>query len=326
MIDDFEDNQNEYIIDSELSNILQSDDEEYNERIQRSIKSSQYQRIVQKKKILFTRLRKFLRFLITLILIYLAYQLMTSERWYLPEDTISSYRIKRIEIVGNKITPTYKIVNAISNIELPHKPIYMIETDEFINKISTLASVKRVYVKRLWSPAKIVIYIEEREPVLTIAPSSDVQPIAYFSIEGKMVGREYLPLSKEYDPILVLTYGNQNDDYHSWKKEKVLFIRKLVKTIEKISGEKAEYIDMRKPDDVYIKLPSINIRLGELDSNIYNRIKDLKSILSIIQTFENKIKYIDLSWNNAKFLKLGSSEEKNIKGGKRVENSNSTNE
>lgn len=326
MIDDFEDNQNEYIIDSELSNILQSNDEEYNERIQRSIKSSQYQRIVQKKKILFTRLRKFLRFLITLILIYLAYQLMTSERWYLPEDTISSYRIKRIEIVGNKITPTYKIVNAISNIELPHKPIYMIETDEFINKISTLASVKRVYVKRLWSPAKIVIYIEEREPVLTIAPSSDVQPIAYFSIEGKMVGREYLPLSKEYDPILVLTYGNQNDDYHSWKKEKVLFIRKLVKTIEKISGEKAEYIDMRKPDDVYIKLPSINIRLGELDSNIYNRIKDLKSILSIIQTFENKIKYIDLSWNNAKFLKLGSSEEKNIKGGKRVENSNSTNE
>ena len=38
----------------------------------------------------------------------------------------------------------------------------MINTDEFSQKISALSSVKKVYVKRLWSPARIIIYVEEK--------------------------------------------------------------------------------------------------------------------------------------------------------------------
>ena len=311
MMDDFEENQNEYEIDDELSRILnpEKNETEYSSRMNRSIKTSRYQRVVQKKSVMLKRLRGLLRFLITLILIYLTYVLMTVDYWYLPKDTITSYKIKRIEIVGNRITPTYKIVNSISSIELPHKPIYMIDTDEFVKKISTLASVRKVYVKRLWAPARIIIYIEEREPVLTIAPSKDVLPIAYFSIDGTLVGRDYLPLPEGYNPFLVLSYGNKNDDYTKWNKDRVLFIDKLVRTIEKASGEKVEYVDMRKPDDVFIKLTSTNIRVGELDTNTYNRIKDIKSILAKTRSFEKKIKYIDLSWEESKFIKLGSEEE-----------------
>ena len=337
MIDDFEENQNKYVYDEELSNILnpETNTNEDSERMRRSIKSSQYQRIVQRKGIMFKRLRKLLRFLITLALIYFTYRLMTAARWYLPKDTITSYKIKRIEIVGNKITPTYKIITVISDIELPHKPIYMIKTDDFVNKISSLASVKKVYVKRLWAPARIIIYVEEREPILTIAPSKDVQPIAYFSKDGKLVGRDYLPLPKGYNPILVLSYGNQNDDYTKWNKERVLSIEKLVKTLEKYSGEKVEYIDLRKPNDVFVKLESVKIRIGEIDSNTYNRIKDIKSILANIHSFENKIKYVDLSWDESKFIKLGKGEEtvnedENIKEGEdeenTAENSNSSNQ
>ena len=55
MTDDFEENQNEYIIDDELSDILNPNEEEYQDsnRMRRSIKTSQYQRIVQKKSIMF---------------------------------------------------------------------------------------------------------------------------------------------------------------------------------------------------------------------------------------------------------------------------------
>lgn len=315
MTDDFEENQNKYEVDDELSDILNPDEDnpQDSNRMRRSIKTSQYQRIVRKKSIMFKRLRGLLRFLITLFLIYFAYRLMTAARWYLPKDTITSYEIKRIQIIGNKITPTYKIVTAISGIELPHKPIYMIDTDEFVKKISELSSVRKVYVKRLWAPARIVIYVEEREPVLTIAPSKDVAPIAYFSKDGKLVGREYLPLPEIYNSFLVLSYGNQNDDYTKWSKERVLSIEKLVKTIEKASGEKVEYVDMRKPNDVFVKLDSTNIRIGEIDSNTYNRIKDIKSILAKTHSFEKKIKYIDLSWEESKFIKLGNdTEEKNV--------------
>ena len=327
MMDDFEENQNEYKIDDELSDILNPNEEEYQDtnRMRHSIRTSQYQRIVQKKSIMFKRLRGFLRFLITLFLIYLTYRLMTAARWYLPKDTITSFEIKRIEIVGNKITPTYKIVTAISGIELPHKPIYMIDTDEFVKKISELSSVRKVYVKRLWAPARIIIYVEEREPVLTIAPSKDVPPIAYFSKDGKLVGREYLPLPDVYNSFLVLSYGNQNDDYTKWSKERVLSIEKLVRTIEKASGEKVEYVDMRKPNDVFVKLDSTNIRIGEIDSNTYNRIKDIKSILNKTHSFEKKIKYIDLSWDESKFIKLGNEQEE-INAPKKVEENENTTE
>ncbi len=298
-----------YIHDEELDNILNPDRTEDTTLMRRNIDASQKQRKVRKQGIFLVRFRKLCRFLITLLVLYFTYRLMTASKWYLPKDTITSYEIKRIEIIGNKITPTYKIVTAISDIELPHKPIYMINTDEFSQKISALASVKKVYVKRLWYPARIIIYVEESDPVLTITPSKEVEPIAYFSREGKLVGRDYMPLPPEYKPFLVLSYGNQNDDYTKWNKDKVLSIEKLAKSLEKFSGEKVQYIDMRKPNDIFVKLTSIKVRIGEIDSNTYNRIKDLKSILAKTKSFEKKIKYIDLSWDESKYLKLGEEDE-----------------
>ena len=309
MIYDEENENNNYPYDEELESILNPDRETDTTIMRRTIDASQKQRKVRKQGIFLIRFRKLCRFLITLVILYFTYRLMFSAKWYLPKDTITSYEIKRIQIVGNKITPTYKIIAAISNIELPHKPIYMINTEEFSNKISALASVKKVYIKRVWAPARIIIYIEESEPILTVAPSKDVAPIAYFSKDGKLVGREYLPLPEGYNPILVLSYGNQNDDYVKWNRDKVLSIEKLAKTIEKASGEKVQYIDMRKPNDIFIKLPSVKVRIGEIDSNTYNRIKDLKSILNKTKDFEKKIKYIDLSWDESKYLKLGQDED-----------------
>ena len=314
MSDNFDENKNNqrisrYNYDDELERIMNPSINEETTIMRRSMDVSKKQRQVRKKGVMLVRLRGFLRFLITLFILYFTYRLLTAARWYLPKDTITSYEIKRIQIVGNKITPTYKIITSISDIELPHKPIYMINTEEFSKKISALASVKKVYVKRLWAPARIIIYVEEREPVITIAPSKDVPPIAYFSKDGKLVGRDYLPLPEEYNPILVLSYGNQNDDYTKWSKDKIYSIEKLARTLEKSSGEKVKYIDMRKPSDIYVKLSSIKIRIGEIDGNTYNRIKDIKSILAKTQSFEKKIKYIDLSWDESKYLKLGQEEE-----------------
>lgn len=321
MIDDFEENQPNYGYDEELEKILDTDRSQDTTLMRRTMEASQKQRKVRKQGILLIRLRKLARFLITLLVLYFTYRLMISAKWYLPQDTITSYEIKRIQIVGNRITPTYKIVSAISDIELPHKPIYMIDTEEFSQKILGLSSAKKVYVKRVWFPARIIIYIEEREPIITIAPSVEVEPIAYFSKDGKLVGREYLPLPQGYNPILVLSYGNQNDDYIHWSREKVLSIEKLAKTLEKWSGEEVQYIDMRKPDDVFVRLESIKIRIGELDANTYNRIKDIKSILAKTRAFEKKIKYIDLSWDESKYLKLGQEDEE-IKNAKNSNRSN----
>ena len=175
--------------------------------------------------------------------------------------------------------------------------------------------------------ARIIIYIEEREPVLTIAPSKEVEPIAYFSKEGTLVGREYMPLPEGYNPILVLTYGNQNDDYTKWNKDKVLSIEKLARTLEKLSGEKVQYVDMRVPNDIFVKLTSTKIRIGELDSTAYNRIKDIKSLLDKKKASEKEVQYIDVSWGEAKYFKRGPEEKENEDGDiNNEENSNSPNQ
>lgn len=329
MIDDFDKNQrntNEYLYDEELNGILNNNKDEDTTLMKREMYKSQKERKIRKQGLFLIRLRGLLRFLITLAVLYFTYRLMTAARWYLPKDTITSYKIKRIEIVGNKITPTYKVINAINDIELPQKPIYMINTDEFSQKISALASVKKVYVKRLWSPARIIIYIEEKEPIIVVAPSKDVLPIAYFSKEGTLVGRDYMPLPEGYNPILVLTYGNQNDDYTKWNRDRVLAIEKLAKTLEKLSGEKVQYIDMRKPDDIFVKLTSTKIRIGELDSTTYDRIKDIKSLLDKKKVSEKEVQYIDVSWGESKYFKLGPEEDDNEDAvNVEEENSDSTN-
>ncbi|HPT41369.1 MAG TPA: hypothetical protein PLG15_03190, partial [Candidatus Gastranaerophilaceae bacterium] len=78
----------------------------------------------------------------------------------------------------------------------------------------------------------------------------------------------------------------------------------IAKAVEVYSGEGVEYIDFRLPDDIYVKLKTANIRLGVLDDNVFERIKKLPAILPQIKTLDKKIKYVDLRWKDASYIKL----------------------
>ena len=88
-----------------------------------------------------------------------------------------------------------------------------------------------------------------------------------------------MPLSKDYKTILVLSYGNKGDDYHKWDLPKIQQIQKIVKYIETYSKEPVEYVDFRNPNDVFVKVKTVNIRLGKLDDTVYKRIERIPSIL-----------------------------------------------
>ena len=61
---------------------------------------------------------------------------------------------------------------------------------------------------------------------------------------------------------------------------------------------------MRNPDDIYVKIKTVPVRLGQPDSNIYERIKRIPSILPQVEKVKGKVKYIDLSWEKVNYLKL----------------------
>ncbi len=279
-------------------------DYENNINIARRVKINQMQRNVRRSQMGLRRLRTLIRIIMFGLLVFAAYKVYKLPQWYLEKNAFSSANNGSLEIIGNKITPMYKIISVLRQTPVPQQPIYLFDTKQIEKDIEKLEPVKNVYIRRFWFPARIDLIIEERKPILSISPAENVPPIAFFAEGGKLIGREYLPLDKSYKTILVLTYGTKGDDYRNWDEEKINKIYMLARTIEYYSDEEVKYLDFRNPKDIYAQLPDVKIRLGEMNSTIYNRVKNISSILPEVRTMEQKVKYIDLQWENAQFIKL----------------------
>ena len=271
----------------------------------RRMNKNRMERKIRQSQMWLGKIRIYIRLLTIILLIFVGYALVKCHKWYLDKNIFNSLDNPSLEIMNNKIVPSYKILAALRRTELPNKPIYRLETDEIKKNIMQLDPVDKVIVRRFWFPARLQIIIEERVPVLTISPELKVPPIAFFTRGGKLIGRDYMPLNKSFKTYLVLSYGTRGDDYRHWDNEKVKLIERIAKAVEMSSNEKVEYIDVRTPKDVYVKIKTVNIRLGELDDTVFARIERIPSILPQIKMLDKKIKYLDLRWKNANYIKLG---------------------
>ncbi len=73
--------------------------------------------------------------------------------------------------------------------------------------------------------------------------------------------------------------------------------------VERETGETLEYIDYRNPKDVYLKIPTANIRLGSINPSTFDKIQRLPSLLPQVKMINKKVKYIDLRWDS-NYIKL----------------------
>lgn len=272
---------------------------------QRRLQKNQMERKVRQSQMWLKRLRFFTRFFIIFLMIFCGYKLLKCHYWYLDKNVFNSLDNPSLEILNNKIVPSYKILAALRRSDIPHTPIYRLQTDDIKNKIMQIEPIQDVYIRRFWFPARLQIIVQERIPIITISPDIKVAPIAFFAKGGKLIGRDYMPLDKSFKTVLVLSYGVRGDDYRNWNNEKIMLIDKIAKTVELSSNEKVEYIDFRSPNDVYVKVKTANIRLGPLDDTVFERIGRITSILPQVKTLDKKIKYIDLRWKDANYIKLG---------------------
>lgn len=275
-----------------------------NINIERRVRINQMQRNVRRGKERLRWLRCWLRLFMIALLIFAAYKVYKLPQWYLDKNIFSSASNNTLQIVGNVITPTHRIMSVLRQYPVPSKPIYLFNTAKIEKEIKKLPPIKEVYIKRLWFPARLNIIIVERKPILSIAPKQDIAPVAIFAEGGILIGHDYLPLKTNDKTILVLTYGTKGDDYRNWDEKKIKKIETIVNAMEQFSGQDVEYIDLRNPKDVYIKLPEVNVRLGELDFMALSRVRNISAILPQIKTLEKKIKYIDLRWADAQYIKL----------------------
>ncbi len=269
------------------------------------LKSKQRERKIRKGKKKRSFFKGLLRFLTGCGIVFGIYYFSCFSGWYLPENAFILNDNVCVQIVNNKIVKTSKVKSVIKDIPVPKLPLYMANLNELKYKLMSLAPVEEVYIRRYAFPARILIIIREATPVITIAPDDKVKPVAAFTREGRLItGPDYLPLPDEYKTVKVLSYGNKGDDYRKWDVNKIREILRISKYVETFSREKIEYIDMRNPDDIYVKIQTVPVRLGQPDSNIYERIKRIPSILPQVEKVKGKVKYIDLSWEKVNYLKL----------------------
>lgn len=268
----------------------------------RRLKQAKMQRQVRQSQRRLTRLRAFYKFFLIVFLIASCIIILKLPQWRLHSNAFDSLNNPALEIVNNRIVPSQKILSALRRNQVPLQPIFMVKTENLKKSITQLEPIQNVYIRRFAFPARLQIIVVERTPVVTISPNLDVPPIAFFASDGKLIGREYMPLTDDYDTVLVITYG-KDDDYRNWDATKVTNFKRLATLIESETGEKVEYIDYRNPKDVYIKIPTANVRLGSINSSTFDKVRKLPSLLPQVKMINKKVKYVDLRWDT-NYIKL----------------------
>ena len=270
----------------------------------RFVKKKRRERVVRQGRLKQERLRAVVRFFLSVGIILGFSYFWNVKGLYMHQDSFNKVGNNAIEIINNNIVPTHKILMLLKNSDVPNVPIYMARTNAIKKELMQLDPVENVYIRRYAFPARMQIILRERTPFITVAPDVKAPPVAFFTTDGKLIGKDFLPLNKSYKTILVLSYGNKGNDYHKWDLKKLKEIQKIVRYIETYSKEPVEYVDLRRSNDVYVKINTVNIRLGKLDESVFKRIERIPSILPQVKQVKTKVKYLDLSWEKVNYLKL----------------------
>ena len=277
-------------------------------QIPRRTKQKQLQRKVRKTRNKIRLALVFSRLFLCIFLMYLIYLILNLKYWKLNPHAFDSLNNTSIKIENNYITPSDKILKAVQENPVYDGPIFLMDTNNIKESILKIPPIQNVYINRFWIPARIEILVQEREPAITIAPNENVPPIAFYTKDGKLIGRAYMPLNPAFKTVKVLTYGNYVGTAQM-DTNKIKFITNIARDIEQASKEPVQYIDIRNPDDIYVQIPTVKIKLGSISPQTYpdtlKKINDLPSILPKIKILNKKVKYLDLRWqNNLFFIKL----------------------
>ena len=268
-----------------------------------SVKHKQIERKIRKKRRKINQLKAFLRFVVLVVLIFLSYHFIKLPQWYLPKDAFVKHDGHTVEVVNNHIVPSSVIYDRLKNIRVSQVPIFFMKVKPIKQELFKIPVIKNIYVRRYGFPARVQIILREREPIAVIKTDLKAKPVAFFTSDGILIpNMQYMALANTSSMLKILTSTPQLGK--TWTVKKVREVEKVVKAVESYSGEKVEYIDMRKPNDVFVKIQTTSIRLGALDSSVFERIKRIYTILPQIQEVDSQVKYIDLSWDKVNYLKL----------------------
>ena len=314
MTEDEDFNENTNNMNGNVPPTNEADDEKKISRYQREhrLKERKLERKIKKSNKKLKAMLALSRLTLYILLILLCYFIVHLKYWRLNPKAFSSLGNTSIKIENNYIADSNRILKAVQENPVPTCPIFLMDTSGIKESITKIPPIQNVYIKRFWLPARIEILVQEKEPAITIAPNENVPPIAFYTKDGSLIGRAYLPLNPSFKTYKVLTYGSYAGS-GKMDADKIKFITTICRDIETASKETVQYIDWRNPDDIYVQIPTVKIKLGTISPQTYpdtlKKINQLPSILPKVKMVNKKIKYLDMRWqNNLFFIKLAEPE------------------
>lgn len=281
---------------------------------QRMLRKKQLTRLLGRRRARLKRFRVLLALILMIIICYGSYKTLKLPQWYLDHSKLARADKSVLTIVGNTITPDYKIINIIRQTALPDVQIFRLDTKELEENIAQLQTVKKVYIRRYWFPARITVAIDERVPAFLLSPNLDSPPNSALTTDGILIDHDYLPFKTEVKAKKLLTYNIQDGQDEIWDKKKVEALIKLTRALESYSNQEVQYIDVRNKSDVYIMLKDYLIRFGEINDTALKRAKWIGSILPQAEKYGKQTKYIDLRWEDSRYIRLEGTKEDTIEG------------
>lgn len=275
----------------------------------RRLKVNKIKRQIVGTRTLLIRLKMLLSLLLVVGFCFLGFKTLKSHHWYMDLNKLNAADPSVLKIQGNLITPNHKVINMIRQTQLPYTQIFRLNTKELEQNISQLQPIKKVYVRRHWFPARITVALDERTPAFLLAPNLEAQPHSALTTDGVLIDHDYLPLNPSIKVIKLLTYGVKDGVDVVWDKAKVAEILKLIRAIETYSNQQVQYIDLRNNKDIYIMLKEYLIRFGEINETSLKRVKSIAAILPEAKKIQQKIKYIDLRWEDSSYFRLEGAKE-----------------
>lgn len=258
----------------------------------------QKRRKIRKLKIILNRIRICAKLAFYAFIVWAFIQITTLSSWYLDENIFSMYPNSQLEIEGNRIISTQQIMDNLKKVNLPQKPLYLIDTTPIETRLLQMAPAKKAVARRYWLPARLRIVIDERTPVISILPSPKAEPVAVFTRDDdtiKVLEGKFLPIPDNFPTYKVITF----DEYKKWKPAIVPYLEKLAIYLESMTGDKLVYLDIRNPDDVFAQMQNIRLRIGGVKGKeVFSRIEKVSSVIPEAMKIKDSINYIDLRWNN----------------------------
>ena len=280
-------------------------------RQKRKLRANKIKRQIMANRAALKRIRILLSLFLMISISCLAFKVLKSSKWYIDTDKLARADSSVLTLQGNNITPDYKIINIIRQTPLPDVQIFRLDTRELEENILQLQTIKKVFIRRYWFPARLNVAVDERIPAFFLAPNLESEPNSALTTDGILIDHDYFPFKTQIKAKKILTYGVRNGLDEIWNKKKVEELLKLTKTIEMSSNQEIQYIDLRDNKDVYVMLKDYLIRLGEINDTVLKRAKCIASILPEAEKYGKKTKYIDLRWDDSHYIKIeGKKEEK----------------